>query len=475
MALILKNMMRKVGLGIIPVGGAAEPYGGRAKATLAIIIANIIVYVLTSYSSYFISTSSYWVEKLAMVPLLLLEPSEWYRLLTSMFLHADIIHILFNMYFLYIFGREVERSLGIGRYLLLYFSSGLAATLFHIGFTPIMGFENLIVPALGASGAISGVLGAYLLLYPNRRLTICWFFWLIPWCFTTTASFYLIFWFALQVIYGYARLGSIAFFAHAGGFVAGLALMGVFKKKPFEEIAKPPETMPYHPYYEYYEGYLIAKRYAEATLGSTARTILLILLTILVIGEAYSFIAATEASAPIYIYSIEAGHSISSMVEDVAVYQVGRGVIFSPVNSDPRIVLNRLYWAGLLNDESDKVYTSYTYSKTIVSPIGGVPVNIQLKAYMKYDGNGVLVESHGEIVTDVLQITGSRVFIVRNQYFVYNISAGEPVTNIGQRLIMPSLFLPIVFTVTAIIIIYRKKQPRYKPISISYRYDYEYM
>ena len=152
-------------MGMIPVGEAGRPYPGKPRSIYFIIAANVLVYIITSYSNLFVTSSDYWIERLALTPVLLLEPSQWYRLLTCMFLHADIFHILFNMYFLYIFGREVESTLGTGKFLALYFISGLAASFFHIAFTPITGIHTVIIPALGASGAISGVLGAYLLLF----------------------------------------------------------------------------------------------------------------------------------------------------------------------------------------------------------------------------------------------------------------------------------------------------------------------
>ncbi|HDI31366.1 MAG TPA: rhomboid family intramembrane serine protease, partial [Thermofilum sp.] len=82
--------------------------------TVLLMIANVVIYLLTTYDKAFTSISDYWVSNAALIPVILLEPSEWYRFLTSMFLHGDIFHIFFNMYFLYLFGKEIEDVLGPG-------------------------------------------------------------------------------------------------------------------------------------------------------------------------------------------------------------------------------------------------------------------------------------------------------------------------------------------------------------------------
>ncbi len=133
-----------------------------------------------------------------------------------MFLHADFFHILFNMYFLYLFGRAAEEALGRIRYLALYFVSGIAASIFHAAFSFLGGATAYVIPAIGASGAISGVLGAYLILFPGTSIVIGSFFLYIPMFFRVKAAYYMIFWFATELIYGFARLGGgTAFFAHS--------------------------------------------------------------------------------------------------------------------------------------------------------------------------------------------------------------------------------------------------------------------
>lgn len=148
-------------------------------------------------------------------------------LLTSMFMHGSIAHILGNMLFLWIFGDNVEDYLGHGRYLGFYLVSGLLASGAHVASTYAFG-GNPLVPSLGASGAISGVLGGYILLFPKRRVTV-----IIFRILTQVPAWVAIgMWFAFQIISSLGALGGrgggVAYGAHIGGFVAGLALVKVF-------------------------------------------------------------------------------------------------------------------------------------------------------------------------------------------------------------------------------------------------------
>ncbi|MEM3784001.1 MAG: rhomboid family intramembrane serine protease, partial [Candidatus Bathyarchaeia archaeon] len=159
----------------MPVGGLARSKR-RPLTTLTIILVNIAVYAITSYENLFLEVSNYWVSAGGFVPSLIAMPSQWYRIFASMFLHADFFHILFNMYFLYIFGRAVEDALGRWRFLILYLVSGVAASIFHTAFSFLGGATAYVIPAIGASGAISGVLGAYLILFPGTSLVMGWGF-----------------------------------------------------------------------------------------------------------------------------------------------------------------------------------------------------------------------------------------------------------------------------------------------------------
>lgn len=146
----------------------------------------------------------------------------YFNFLSSMFMHGDIMHILGNMLFLWIFGDNLENLLGHVRFAAFYIVCGLAAAVAQI----VMDTDS-IIPMLGASGAISGVLGGYVLLFPQRQVRAIIFNFL-----TTVPAFVAIgIWIAYQMIVGYltpAGTGGVAYAAHIGGFIAGVALIKVF-------------------------------------------------------------------------------------------------------------------------------------------------------------------------------------------------------------------------------------------------------
>lgn len=143
----------------------------------------------------------------------------WLTLLTAMFIHGSLFHLLGNMLYLWIFGNNVEDVLGGIRYLLFYFICGLAASLTHIAFHP-----DSRVPMVGASGAIAGVLGAYFILFPGARvLTLVFFFFFIR-IVPIPAGLVLGLWFLMQVL-NVGLGGGVAWFAHIGGFLAGVLLI----------------------------------------------------------------------------------------------------------------------------------------------------------------------------------------------------------------------------------------------------------
>jgi membrane associated rhomboid family serine protease len=146
---------------------------------------------------------------------------------TSMFLHGGWLHLIGNMWFLWIFGDNIEDILGHAKYLLFYLLCGIAAALVHVAFN-----GDSRVPTIGASGAIAGVMGAYMLKFPRSRVVT-----LVPiFFFLTTmeipAVYILIYWFIVQLISGFGSIGyshlsqgGVAWFAHVGGFVAGMILI----------------------------------------------------------------------------------------------------------------------------------------------------------------------------------------------------------------------------------------------------------
>jgi membrane associated rhomboid family serine protease len=158
-------------------------------------------------------------------------------LLTSMFMHGSLAHLFGNMLFLWIFGDNVEDRLGHAKYAIFYLLVGLLASLAHVAVTYASGADTR-VPSLGASGAISGVLGGYILLFPQRRVRVILFRIL-----TDVPAYVAIgMWFALQLISGLgalgpgAKAGGVAYGAHIGGFIAGLLLI-----KPFALGSGPSE------------------------------------------------------------------------------------------------------------------------------------------------------------------------------------------------------------------------------------------
>ncbi|MDQ6653511.1 MAG: rhomboid family intramembrane serine protease [Acidobacteriota bacterium] len=158
--------------------------------------------------------------------------SVYLTLIFSMFMHGGIAHIAGNMLFLWIFGDNVEDRMGHLRYLIFYLVCGVLASLAHVFITAALATDvgSMLIPSLGASGAISGVLGGYIMLYPTRRVTVFLF------RFLTQVPAYVAIgiWFAFQLISGLGMLGGgsqqggVAYAAHVGGFVAGLVLVKVF-------------------------------------------------------------------------------------------------------------------------------------------------------------------------------------------------------------------------------------------------------
>jgi len=158
-------------------------------------------------------------------------PSPVYiTLLTSMFMHGGWMHLLGNMLFLWIFGDNLENRMGRVKYLIFYLLTGLAASLAHVFSTFAFG-DNPYIPSLGASGAISGVLGGYLVLFPRRQVKVI----LMRMLTTVPAIVAIGLWFDLQLIQAFGVIaagpqsgGGVAFMAHVGGFVAGLILVKLF-------------------------------------------------------------------------------------------------------------------------------------------------------------------------------------------------------------------------------------------------------
>lgn len=196
---------------------------------LSVLATNVVVFL---YELGLSEAELAWMfQTFGVVPARLLGPDPpYYTLVTSMFLHGGWLHLLGNMLYLWIFGNNVEDAMGHGKFAAFYVLCGFAAAAVQVAFQP-----GSPVPMVGASGAIAGVLGAYLVLYPRARILA-----LVPLGFFTQlaevpAVLFLPLWFLLQLLYGLASLGvhtqvggGVAFWAHVGGFVAGVVLVRWF-------------------------------------------------------------------------------------------------------------------------------------------------------------------------------------------------------------------------------------------------------
>lgn len=160
---------------------------------------------------------------------------EWMTLITSQFLHGGFGHIIGNMLYLFIFGNNIEDRLGHLKFLIFYLACGALAAMAQGVFAP-----DSIIPTLGASGAIAGVLGAYVIRFPRAKVTLLLPIFLFFFRVRIPAFFFLGFWFAMQFLYGVASLdatadlgsqGGVAYWAHAGGFIVGILIapiLGLF-------------------------------------------------------------------------------------------------------------------------------------------------------------------------------------------------------------------------------------------------------
>jgi membrane associated rhomboid family serine protease len=164
------------------------------------------------------------------IPLQPTPGSVYFTLLISMFMHGSLMHLLGNMLFLWIFGDNVEDDLSHGRYTAFYLATGLIASLAHVISTFVFG-NNPFIPSLGASGAISGVMGGYLVMHPHRRVRV-----IMLRTLTDVPGYVAVgLWFVFQLISAFGVIGQgpqsgggVAFMAHIGGFVAGVVLVKLF-------------------------------------------------------------------------------------------------------------------------------------------------------------------------------------------------------------------------------------------------------
>ena len=187
--------------------------------TYALIAANIVMYLITLPG---VPGGEWLWARLALYPLAVVNGQLLWGLLTHMFLHAGLLHVGGNMLFLWVFGDNLEDQMGHRGFLAFYLAAGLAAAAGQIAAAPFSP-----VPMVGASGAIAGVMGGYLLLFPRARIDVIAIFIIFFKIFTVPAWLILGAWFALQVFGGFTVAGDgggVAYWAHSGGFIAGIVL-----------------------------------------------------------------------------------------------------------------------------------------------------------------------------------------------------------------------------------------------------------
>ena len=199
-----------------------NPSGRTPYVVYALLIANILVYLGTLDVMSGDQETYYFLYDWAIVPDRISDGQGYETLITSLFLHGGIMHLGGNMLFLWIFGDNLEGEMGHAKFLAFYLTCGIGAGLIHVLVAP-----GSIVPTVGASGAIAGILGGYLLLFPKARVDVLIIFIVFFRIFPIPAWIMLAIWFALQLVGGFGSdpdTGGVAYWAHVGGFAVGLAL-----------------------------------------------------------------------------------------------------------------------------------------------------------------------------------------------------------------------------------------------------------
>lgn len=210
---------------MFPIGDTEVRGAGPGFVTIALIVINVAVFVLFEATLDQAALQNFF-DQWAVVPQEILAGEELFTLLTSMFLHGGWFHLASNMVFLWVFGDNIEAVMGKVFYVIFYLLSGLAASAAHILFNPAS-----TVPSVGASGAIAGVLGAYVVMFPKSRIRLAMISRAGMRIGRTSALVFLGIWFVSQLFNGIASLGAptaqtggVAVWAHIGGFVVGLVV-----------------------------------------------------------------------------------------------------------------------------------------------------------------------------------------------------------------------------------------------------------
>jgi len=211
---------------MIPLRSSERVYS-RPVVTGSLIALNTIIFLYQNTLSYY--RLDQFVNSWGIVP----DDLHVVSLLTSMFLHGGWLHLLGNMLFLWVFGRNTEDLIGGGRFLAFYLLCGLVA-----GVVQVIANPYARVPTIGASGAIAGVMGAYLIKFPRSQIDTLVLLFVFFTRLAIPAPFYILFWFGMQFLNGFESIGErsytgggIAYFAHIGGFIAGIFLIRLFPSR----------------------------------------------------------------------------------------------------------------------------------------------------------------------------------------------------------------------------------------------------
>ncbi len=234
---------------MIPIGNGAR-VGGFPFAVAAIVLVNVVAFVHEMRLPSDALRDAY-IDGLALIPFDLTHgvqlgppaPPTWLTLVTSQFLHGSVFHIFFNMLFLVVFGPEIERLTGHLRFAAFYLVCGILGNLAQLSAGP-----GSHVPSIGASGAIAGVLGAYVVRFPTNSIETIVPIGCFPLFFRLPAILIIGVWAVTQFVHGFAPVsgrvlseqgGGIAYFAHIGGFLAGVLTIGFFAKNGRRKQGRP--------------------------------------------------------------------------------------------------------------------------------------------------------------------------------------------------------------------------------------------
>ncbi len=203
-----------------------NPTDKKPVLTISLIVLNVVIFLFTYFSG--AQYYNQFIMNYGMIPQQVANYQGLHTIFTSMFLHGGFLHVISNVWFLWIFGDNIEDLFGRGKFLLIYFGAGLCANIAHVLFNP-----TSLVPTIGASGAVAGVLGAYIVKYPRAKVVTLLFFFLFINIIKVPSVTFLGIWILLQIISAtYTTAAqvqvSVAYWAHIGGFAAGMLLAWLF-------------------------------------------------------------------------------------------------------------------------------------------------------------------------------------------------------------------------------------------------------